>query len=256
MLVLRSALFNVLFYLVLVGLMLVGLPTLLFGRHAIFRLARLWSKTSLWLLDKICKLRVEFRGVENIPRGGCIVAPKHQSVWETFALLLFFPDFAFILKRELTFIPVFGWYLARAEQIAINRSDGRTALAQATESARALSRQGRQVLIFPEGTRRPAGGPPVYKFGVAHLYAECGVACLPVALNSGLFWPRRSFVRRPGTVLVEFLAPIAPGLGKDEFFAQLQHRLEAATQGLIDESIARDPRLVQALQPAGPVTIA
>jgi 1-acyl-sn-glycerol-3-phosphate acyltransferase len=255
MLILRSALFNALFYLVLIGLMLVGLPALFCGRHAIFRLARLWSRTSLLLLDQICGMRVEFRGVDNIPSGGIIVAAKHQSVWETFALLVFFPDFAFILKRELAFIPVFGWYLARAEQIAINRSDGRTALAQATASARTLLSEGRQIFIFPEGTRRPVGGPPVYKFGVAHIYAECGVACLPVALNSGLFWPRRSFVRRPGTVLVEFLAPIAPGLGKEEFFAELQRRLEAATSRLIAEAIDRDPRLAQALQPAGPVTI-
>ena len=113
MLILRSALFNALFYLVLIGLMLVGLPALFCGRHAIFRLARLWSRTSLWLLDKICGMRVEFRGVENIPSGGTIVAAKHQSIWETFALLGFFPDFAFILKRELAFIPLFGWYLAR-----------------------------------------------------------------------------------------------------------------------------------------------
>lgn len=255
MLILRSALFNVLFYLVLIGLMLVGLPTLFCGRHAVFWLARLWGRASLWLLDEICGMRVEFRGIENIPSGGTIVAPKHQSIWETFALLAFFPDFAFILKRELKLIPVFGWYLARAEQIAINRSDGRTALTQATEGARALLRQGRQVLIFPEGTRRPVGATPVYKFGVAHIYAECGAPCLPVALNSGLFWPRRSFVRRPGTVLVEFLAPIAPGLGKEEFFTELQGRLETATKSLIAELIARDPRLSQALQPAGSATI-
>ena len=255
MLILRSALFNALFYLCLVALMLVGLPALFFGRRAIFWLARLWSRTSLWLLEQICGMRVEFRGVENIPHGGAIVAAKHQSIWETFALLLFFPDFTFILKRELTLIPFFGWYLTRAEQIAINRSDGRTALSQATECARKLSSEGRQVLIFPEGTRRPPGSPPVYKFGVAHIYAECGVACLPVALNSGLFWPRRSFLRRPGMVLVEFLAPIAPGLGKEEFFAELRCRLEAATNRLITESINRDPSLIQGLQSAGPATI-
>jgi 1-acyl-sn-glycerol-3-phosphate acyltransferase len=256
MLILRSALFNLLFYLVLIGLMLAGLPTLLLGRHAIFWLGRLWSRTSLWLLDEICGMRVEFRGVENIPAGGIIVAAKHQSVWETFALLAFFPDFAFILKRELKLIPVFGWYLARADQIAINRSDGRTALGQATEGARTLLREGRQVLIFPEGTRRPVGATPAYKFGVAHIYAECGAPCLPVALNAGLFWPRRSFLRRPGTVLVEFLAPIAPGLGKEEFLAELQARLETATNRLVAESMARDPRLCQAVKPAGSATLA
>lgn len=255
MLILRSVVFNALFYLCLVILMIVGLPTLLWGRHAIFRLARLWARISLWLLAAICKLHVEFRGVENIPKGGIVVAAKHQSIWETFALLVFFPDFAFILKRELVLIPLFGWYLARSKQIAIDRSDGRTALTQATESARRLLADGREVLIFPEGTRRPVGSAPLYKFGVAHIYAQCGVPCLPVALNSGLFWARRSFRRRPGRVLVEFLAPIAPGLAKEEFFAQLQERLEAATKRLIAESVDRDPQLAQALEPAGPATI-
>ncbi|HWG05009.1 MAG TPA: lysophospholipid acyltransferase family protein [Beijerinckiaceae bacterium] len=256
MLMLRSAAFNLLFYLSTLMLMIVGLPTLIVGRSAILRLARLWSHVQLWLLDKICGLGVEFRGVENIPSGGCIVAAKHQSVWETFALLIFFDNFSYILKRELTFIPVFGWYLGRSGQIAINRSDRRNALTQASEGARKLLEQGGQVLIFPEGTRRPVDAPPVYRFGVARIYSECGVPCLPVALNSGLFWPRRSFVRRPGTVLVEFLAPIPPGLGKEEFFAQLQSRLEAATESLIAESIERDPQLVQALQPAESATTA
>jgi 1-acyl-sn-glycerol-3-phosphate acyltransferase len=253
MFLLRSAIFNVLFYLCLIVLMLAGLPALASGRDAVLRLARLWARISLWLLDKICGMRVEFRGIENIPSGACIVAAKHQSIWETFALLGFFDKFAFILKRELTYIPIFGWYLARAEQIAINRSARRTALAQATAGARTRLNEGGQLLIFPEGTRRPVGAPPLYRFGVAQIYAECGVPCLPVALNSGLFWPRRSFRRRPGTVLVEFLAPIAPGLAKEDFFAELQRRLEAATARLVTEAIDRDPQLAQVLQSSGSV---
>lgn len=250
LLIIRSALFNVIFYLVLIVLMIVGLPTLLFGRHAVFALARLWARINLWLIDVICGIKVEIRGIENIPPGGVIVAPKHQSFWETFALSLHFTDFTFILKRELMWLPVFGWYLKGAEMIAIDRSTGRAALAQVTDRSRPVLSQGRAIIIFPEGTRRPVGAPPAYKFGVAHLYATNNVPCLPVALNSGLFWPRRSFLRRPGTVVVEFLPPIEPGKERDVFFPLLQEQLERATNALIDEAVAKDPSLRDVLYKA------
>jgi len=245
----RSAVFNLLFYVNLAILAIAGLPLMLFGRKAIFWLARQWGKNSLFLLKLICGTSVEFRGVERIPAGAFIIAPKHQSIWETFALLDYADDFSFILKRELTWIPFFGWYLIVAEQISINRSTGRTALAEATEKSAAITSQGRQIFIFPEGTRRPPGAQPAYKFGVAHLYQACNAPCLPVALNAGMFWPRRTFLRRPGKILVEFLDPIAPGLGKDEFFQQLQDRLESATGRLINESLAADPSLRSAVNP-------
>ena len=243
MIYIRSALFNILFYLNMIILMIIGLPTMLFGRRAILALAKTWAASSLWLLKIICGISVEFRGTQHIPSGGLIIAAKHQSVWETFALLLHFDDFTFILKRELTWIPFFGWYTIRAEQIAIDRSSGRSALSQVTSRSRDITAAGRQVFIFPEGTRRPPGAEPLYKFGVAHVYASSNVPCLPVALNSGLYWPRRTFLRRPGVVLVEFLDPIAPGMGRDEFFAVLQDRLESATNKLIAEAVEADPSL-------------
>lgn len=203
----------------------------------------MWARSSLWLLRVICNTKVEFRGGGNIPTGGYIIAPKHQSMWETFALCLYFPDFSFILKRELAWIPVFGWYLKRAEQIAINRSSGSSALAEASQKSRAILAEGRQIFIFPEGTRRPVGAPPLYKYGVAHIYSQANVPCLPVALNSGLFWPRRSFIRRPGTILVEFLQPIPPGLEKNAFLEILQDRMEAATATLVSESVRERPEL-------------
>ena len=239
----RSLVFNVLFYLNLAALSIVGLPTLIVGPRGVMALARLWANTSNWLLRNICGLSVEYRGVENIPKGGFIIAPKHQSVWETFSLVPFAPDFSYILKSELTYIPVFGWYLTRSRQIAINRSSGAAALAEATRKSREALAQGRQIFIFPEGTRRPVGAPPQYKFGVAKIYEESNAPCLPVALNAGLFWPRRSFTRRPGTILVEFLEPIPPGLPRAEFLRVLQERLEAATNRLVEESLARDPSL-------------
>lgn len=254
MLALRSLVFNAAFYVNLIGAMLLAMPTMLMGRKAVFGLARYWCHSSLWLAKVICGLDVEYRGAERIPKGALLIAPKHQSIWETFALLPFFEDFSFVLKRELTWIPFFGWYLLAAEQIAINRARGSSAMQQVSAAARALFANDRQLYIFPEGTRRPIDAPPAYKFGVAQVYAATGVRCLPVALNSGLFWPRRSFLRRPGTILVEFLPVIEPGLDARTFFAELTNRLETATNKLIAESLARDPSLAEAFDFARPTT--
>jgi len=247
MLFARSLVFNILFYATLAFLMIFGLPCLVAGRRGVFFLARLWANASNWLLRHICGLSAEYRGVANIPEGGFIFAPKHQSAWETFSLIPFAKDFSFILKRELTWVPIFGWYLSRGEQIAINRATGGSALSEATRRSLEAISQGRQIFIFPEGTRRPAGSPPLYKFGVAKIYAETRASCVPVALNSGLFWPRRTILRRPGTILVEFLEAIPPGLPRDEFLRVLSERLESATNRLIEESIAKDPSLRQML---------
>lgn len=243
MLVLRSLLFNLAFYTNLIVLMTIWLPALLMRRQASLELGRAWGRTSLWLLDKIVGLKVEYRGLENIPKGAFIVACKHQSVWETFVLPIKFPDFSYILKHELIWIPFFGWYLLSAEQIAIDRAKGGKILPELTRKVKALFAQGRQLFIFPEGTRRPVGAPPEYKFGIVHLYRETGAPCLPVAVNSGLFWPRRTLLRRPGAVVLEFLPPIPPGLTSKEFFGQLQDKMETATNRLIDEAVERDPAL-------------
>jgi 1-acyl-sn-glycerol-3-phosphate acyltransferase len=183
-------------------------------------------------------MTVEIRGRERIPPGGLLVAAKHQSFLETFALLPLVDDPAFILKRELLWIPLFGWLAWKAGMIPIDRSGGAQALAAMNRRARAEIAAGRQILIFPEGTRRAAGAPPAYKFGVAHLYRAFGVACLPVALNSGLYWPRRQFIRRPGKVVIEILDPIPPGLSRDVFLQELQDRIETASNRLLAEGLA------------------
>jgi 1-acyl-sn-glycerol-3-phosphate acyltransferase len=162
-----------------------------------------------------------------------IVAAKHQSMLETFALLLLFRDPTYIAKRELMWIPWFGWYLWKARIIPVDRGAGAQALKALTARARRELRRGRQLIIFPEGTRRAPGDPPAYKYGVAHMYAETGVPCLPIALNSGLVWGRRSFKRYPGTVTFEILDPIAPGLDKSAMLTRLQHDVETATARLI-----------------------
>ncbi len=176
-------------------------------------------------------------------KGPLIVAAKHQSTWETFALLRLFDDFTFIVKRELMWIPIFGWCMWKGRMIPVDRGAGSQALNDMTARAREEIRTGRQLIIFPEGTRRAPGAEPRYKFGVAHLYAEVGVPCVPVALNSGLFWPRRAFMRLPGTIVVEFLPPIPPGLDKQAFFARLQSDIETATARLIAEGQAELKRL-------------
>ncbi len=235
MLILRSVIFNVLFYLNLLVLLVAALPTLLMPRVAILSVARLWARINSWLLRTICGITAEFRGLEKIPPGPLIVASKHQSLWETFALLSLFPDPAYIMKRELMWIPFFGWYTWKAGMIAVDRSKGSQALAEMNASVRRELAHNRQVIIFPEGTRRPAGAEPRYKHGVVHLYAETGVTCLPVALNSGLFWPRRSMRRRPGTIRVEVLDPIPPSLDKTVFFERLQAAIENATSRLLEQ---------------------
>jgi 1-acyl-sn-glycerol-3-phosphate acyltransferase len=232
-LVIRSVVFNVLFYLNLLVHFIAAIPTLAMPRWGIIAVARFWARTNLWLLRTICGIRVEFRGVEKIPPGPLLVSSKHQSLWETFALLLILPDPAYIMKRELMWIPFFGWYTWKAGMIPVDRSRGSQALAEMNACARREAERNRQIIIFPEGTRRPPGAEPKYKYGVVHLYAEMGVPCLPIALNSGLFWPRRSIRRYPGTIRVEVLDPIPPGLGKDEFFERLQGEVEAATARLV-----------------------
>jgi 1-acyl-sn-glycerol-3-phosphate acyltransferase len=251
MIKLRSLVFNVAFYVNLVVLMIGGLPLILRGRHGVFFMARLWGGSSIWLLERICGLRVEYRGLENIPKTGYILAAKHESFLETFALLEHAPDFAIILKRQLVFIPLFGLYLVGGRQIAIDRSQGRSALAQIIAQAREVVRAGRQVLIFPEGTRRPPGAPPRYKFGVAAIYAETGAPCLPVAVNTGLFWGRRGFTRRPGVAVIEYLPPILPGLDREAFATQLQAAIEKACARLNAEAVAADPRLAPVLAAGG-----
>jgi len=233
----RSVVFNVLFYLNLLLHVIVALPTLLLPYRCLLEVAKSWGRTSLWLLCVVCGIKADIRGLEKIPPGGLILASKHQSVWETFALLTLVDDPVFILKRELMWIPLFGWCLWKGDMIPVDRGARGPALAAMTERARIAVQRGRQIIIFPEGTRRAPGAEPQYKFGVAHLYAETGVPCVPVALNSGLFWPRRSFRRLPGTVRVEILDPIQPGLDRQAFADRLRTQIETATARLVEQGM-------------------
>ena len=234
-LILRSLLFNLLFYLNLLVLLIAALPTLVLPRGAILWVVRLWARNNHWLLRTVCGISFELRGLDRIPPGPLLVASKHQSAWDTFALFPLFADPAFILKRELMWLPLFGWFAWKAGMLPVDRGARSQALAAIAACAKIELARNRQIVIFPEGTRRPPGAPPSYKYGIVHLYAESAVACLPIALNSGLFWPRRSFRRYPGTIVAEFLDPIAPGLDKQVFAERLQQAIEGATARLIAE---------------------
>lgn len=243
MLVLRSYLFNILFYLATIVMLVGGLP-LLVTRRGTIALAHAWGHVGLWLLRVVCGTRVEFRGLEHIPPRGRtrdsarLVASKHQSFLETFALATVVPDPTFILKRELMWIPLFGWCLARSGAVPIDRSRGSRAIPEMNRRAAEAMAEGLQLIIFPEGTRRAPGAPPAYKAGAAHLYVRLGVPCLPVAVNSGLYWPRRSVLRRPGTAVIAFLEPIPPGMPRDAFAALMEERIERAADALLAEGRA------------------
>jgi 1-acyl-sn-glycerol-3-phosphate acyltransferase len=245
MLILRSLAFNIAFYTNLLAWLIAALPALVLPRGVLMAIVRGWARSNQFLLRVIAGIKVEMRGVERIPTGGCLVAAKHQSFWETFALFPLFADPSFIMKRELGFIPLFGWFALKAQMITVDRGARSAALRSMAEQARRQTAAGRQILIFPEGTRRAPGDPPAYKYGVVHLYSELNVPCVPVALNSGVFWPRRKFLRRPGTIVVEVLEPIQPGLAKSAFLEELVAAVETASDRLLVEAVretGHDPR--------------
>lgn len=234
----RTLLLMTALYTSLIIWMLFGLIVLVLPRPAMTALARAWSRYYIALCRIVGGIDVEFRGLNHIPKGPLLVAAKHQSIWETFALLSVFDDPCFILKQELAYIPVFGWFIAKMRNVAIDRKAGSRALIKLVKEAHKEIRAdgGRQILLFPEGTRRPPGAPPAYRFGIAQLYTGLDVPCLPIALNSGVYWPRRSLKLRQGTIIVDILSPIAPGLERQEFYKQLQDRIEEASDRLLAEA--------------------
>jgi 1-acyl-sn-glycerol-3-phosphate acyltransferase len=239
MVLLRSALFSVLYPLYNLAWFLFGLPGLLMRPQEILTIyASPWARANVWLLRVVCGVETEYRGLENIPSGGAIIAAKHQSALDAFAMATVTPDFSFILKRELMWIPFLGWYLARAGQIPINRGKRSEALLLMRERAREETARGRKIIIFPEGTRRAIGAEPAYKFGVALLYETTGAPVVPVAVNAGLFWQKGKFLKRPGRAVISVLPPIPAGLPKEEMFQRLQEIVEAETAALVAEGRA------------------
>ncbi len=244
MITLRSILFNVAFYANLIIRMIVLTPIyFLMPRKAAYAIPKAWAKSSTWLMEKIVGTTFEIEGLENIPKGSYIFAPKHQSFWDTFALLPYLDDPVYILKRELMWIPLFGWYAGKQRMIPVDRSARGKVMFDVLKRTREELATGRQLIIYPEGTRRPPGAEPVYKYGIARMYRDLGIPVVMVAMHPGLFWPRRTFRKYPGHLKVRILPPIEPGLDPDVFFARLIEETERASDELLVETIANNPNL-------------
>jgi 1-acyl-sn-glycerol-3-phosphate acyltransferase len=254
----RSALFNLAFYLVTALMMLLGIWLLLGPRSWAMQGLRLHGLVCVWLLKVICNTSIEVRGRERIPNGACLVVAKHQSAWDTFALIPLFRDPAIVLKAELARIPLYGWFCVKFEHILVRRERAAVALKTMVAEAKAKVAAGREILIFAEGTRREPGAPPDYKPGYVALYEALGVPVVPLALNSGLFWPRNSLARYPGTIVVEVLEPVPPGLPRAAAREAIETAIEAASWRLIWEAAAEPspPPKARELAAAVPATAA
>ena len=218
---------------VVVGLIII----LLFFTPSDFRLkvAKLWCHSTLWWLKVVCKLDYVVEGKENIGDKNAIVLCKHQSTWETIALHAIIPLGRWVFKRELMLIPIFGWALALTDPIAINRGSGRKAVNQLVREGTKKLKQGKWMILFPEGTRRAPGAESKYKIGGALLAAKSGYPVLPVAHNAGEFWPKHSFIKWPGTITV-CIGPMISSEQKkaDEILAQSHDWIEAKMQEISD----------------------
>lgn len=218
---------------------IVALPLLAAPRRVSMRFGRLWSRGVLFLLRAIVGLDYRIIGLERVPAGGCIVAMKHQSAWDAIALPVALDDPLPVVKRELLLLPIYGWFMARAGAIAIDRKAGAAALRQMVAVARRAG--GRPIVIFPQGTRVAPGITAPYQPGVYALYQGLSLPLVPAAVNSGLFWGRRSFLKRPGRITLEFLDPISPGLPRRRVMAELEARIESTTARLAAETDTASP---------------
>jgi 1-acyl-sn-glycerol-3-phosphate acyltransferase len=236
MIAIRSLIFNILFYVNLILFLVLGSWFMLMPRIWAIRALQAWASTSLWLLRVVCNVEMAVRGRENIPSGPCLIAGKHQSLWETFAILPLLDDPCMVLKKELTYIPLFGWFAMKFRMIAVERSAGTAALRKLVARAKEEKARGRQIVIMPEGTRRSPDDPPDYKPGAAAVYGALDLPCVPFGLNAGLFWPRRKFLRLPGTIIIEFGEAIPPGLPRRAFQSRLETAIEGSTTKLVAEA--------------------
>ena len=239
----RSVLFNV-FFMVLHAALVVGMVALLpFPRRWMQVTVRLWTNVLRAGLKLIVDLDLEVRGRGNLPQGACVIASKHQSALDTFVFYLLLKDPNYVMKKELMRIPVWGWHARKCGAISIDRDGGAGALKQMLRDTEDRMAGGRQVIIFPEGTRTAPGTRHPYNPGIAAVYTRIKAPVVPVALNSGLFWGRRSFNKKPGVITVEFLPPMPPGLDRGPFMSELENRIETATEKLVAEAKTRFPHV-------------
>jgi len=233
MVFLRSLIFLLLKILITPLFALIAILSFPFKPITRYRMISGWALIVLWLLRVLCGIRMEIRGAENIPKEPCIVMCKHQSAWETIALQKVFPPQVWVLKRELLWLPFFGWGLAMTSPIAIKRSDGREAMKQLLKQGKDRLAMGFCVVIFPEGTRIPYGQRSKYKIGGALLAASSGAPAVPVAHNAGKLWGRNSFLKRPGVITMSIGVPLeTAGLKADEINQRVETWIEAEVKRL------------------------
>lgn len=236
MIFIRSLLFLASFYIWLALCLIFALPFLWLPRKNAVCVAHIINEGMLFLLARAVHIRYEFRGLENLGSTPVIIASKHQSVWETAMWPSFSPHIAVVLKKELLRIPIFGTLICKLGHITVDRKGGQRAIVHMINKAKNVIEDGRSILIFPEGTRSIPGAPASYQRGIGALYRKLGVPVVPAALNSGVFWSRNSFLKYPGTIIMEFLPPIQPGLSNDEFMTELEEKIEKASEKLIKEA--------------------
>jgi 1-acyl-sn-glycerol-3-phosphate acyltransferase len=227
--VVRAIFFSIIFYSWTVVLCPLYVPLMILPRRYFRKATRFWVRGGFLAMRFGLGITHEIRGRENIPDGPIMIASKHQSMWDTQIYNLIFYDCIFVIKRSLLAVPLVGWFMWRAGMIAVDRKAGTAAMRQLLRDARKSVENGHTIVIFPEGTRTKAGTPGRYQPGVAALYRELGLPVVPVALNSGSYWPRRAFIKRPGRIVLEFLPAIEPGLDRKAFMKVLEERIETAT---------------------------
>jgi 1-acyl-sn-glycerol-3-phosphate acyltransferase len=229
----RSLLFVALFYLWSAATTIACLPLLVLPRGLTMAAMRFWARGIVGMLRVVCDVTMEIRGLEHLPAGSALIGAKHQCMFDTQGPLLAFADPAYVMRRNLLNIPIYGWYCRKAGMIAIDREGRASALRDLVARARRTLAEGRQMIIFPEGHRVAPGETGAYKPGVAALYRDLGIACIPMATNSGSHWPAHGVIRKPGVIVYEFLPPIPAGLHRREFMRLLEERIETASAALL-----------------------
>ena len=231
--VIRSILFYVFLALWTILMGIICFPYLFISYQYLRKPVNLWLKGIFKLLQIICNITYEIRGKENIPSYAVLVASKHQSAFETFALFYYINNSIFIHKRQLFFIPIFGQYLKKINMISIDRSEGTIAMRKMLKQTKQKIQQGKSIIIFPEGTRKKPGESPDYKTGIAGIYKESEAEVLPVTTNSGYYWPKHTFVKKPGKIIIKFLKKIPSKLEKSEFLKKIESVIETETNKII-----------------------
>jgi 1-acyl-sn-glycerol-3-phosphate acyltransferase len=241
---LRSFVFNIVFYGWGLFCTSVFLPVLILPRPYVLWVTKFWIRGVIWICENVLRLQINIIGLEKLPNKPMILAAKHQSTWETLIFHHFFADPTVVLKQELLWIPLFGWYLKKLRSIPLSRSKrgGAKDLKILLKKAEQVVAQGQPILIFPEGTRSHPEQKGTYHSGVARLYQHLKIPVIPIAHNAGLFWPRRGFVKYPGCITLEFLDPIEPGLPRQEFMRILEDKIESETNNLVREGMAYAPK--------------